>query len=395
MLTVGENWAWVREFFAPSGEGEITHLTWTNPPAHMELGSLQVWNIRRPWPVQEYGWRHPATTAIPLESKEMTWQLAPPSQPGARDHLDIVLAEPMSDRMGHSLTYRLPGLEWDAFYQFTVRGVGPESLDAVQVDLTGHLRIRNRSGRAFPAAQISLAGTDAIGPLPARPFGRLALDPNNPLTDFWLQPYLSEPPLPAFYPLRTQASLPAQGQTEVQFAQVLRKPAHIVHICDSARVPAPTPADGVALERVLHIPNTAAVGLGFPLPPGEAHLFFGARRGAASLSGHVLHTPFPGTLVLEMGAVEAVRARRMARDPVALPEGGWQVDHTVTLYNNLATPITVQVVEKPDTPLFWSLIRSSVPANEFMRVLSFDLTLSARSSRTVSYRLHMSERTQP
>ena len=109
------------------------------------------------------------------------------------------------------------------------------------------------------------------GPPPARPFGQLALDPNNPLTDLWLQPPKAGEPLPTFYPLQTKANLPANGQTEIRFAHVLRKPANIVHICDSDQVPLPTPADGMPLERVLQIPNTSAVGLGFPLPPGEAN----------------------------------------------------------------------------------------------------------------------------
>jgi|LSQX01.1.fsa_nt_gb hypothetical protein len=394
-LTIGNGWAWVREFFPPSGAGEITRMVWTNPPPQLELDSLQVWNVRRPWPVQEYGWSGPSPAPVFPESGPIVWRPVQAPAPLAREQIEMTLAEPMSDRMGHSLTYRLPGLDWDAFYQITVRGVGPESLDAVQVDLAGYLRIRNRSGREFPSAQISLSGSDMPGPPPARPFGQLALDPNNPLTDLWLQPPKAGEPLPTFYPLQTKANLPANGQTEIRFAHVLRKPANIVHICDSDQVPLPTPADGMPLERVLQIPNTSAVGLGFPLPPGEANLFFGARRGAPSLSGRVMHTPYPGTLMLEMGAVEAVRARRLADSPVALPEGGTQREHSVILVNRLTTPVHVRVVEKPDTPMYWRVIRSSEPLQETKETLTFEITLPAHSTRTITYRLHMSERAQP
>jgi hypothetical protein len=99
--------------------------------------------------------------------------------------------------------------------------------------------------------------------------------------------------------------------------------------------------------------------------------------------------------MLEMGAVEAVRARRLADSPVALPEGGTQREHSVILVNRLTTPVHVRVVEKPDTPMYWRVIRSSEPLQETKETLTFEITLPAHSTRTITYRLHMSERAQP
>lgn len=397
LLTVGPGWAWVREFFPSSGEKEIARIVWSDPPAQIELDTLQVWNVRRPWPIRDWRWLE-AEPAAPTsgEARPLVWkpQSSPAPRP-ARNRLEIRLAEPLSHAMGHSLTYRLPGFRWNAFYRVTVRGIGPESIEAVQVDLTGFLRIRNDTAATFADARISLVGTDEYFLPPPKPFGLLDLNPDTALTDLWLAPPAPEPPMPSVYPLQTAAEIPPHGQAEIQFARVIRKPAHITHICDSDAIPAPTPRGGLPLQRVLLIPNTASMGLGFPLPPGQADLFLGALRGAPFQSGHVLHTPFPGTLQLDMGTVETVRASRQLVEEIPLPEGARQADHSITLINQLASQVRVQVMEKPATPMKWNLVRSSIPGSETTRALHFDLTLPPQTSQTITYRLRLSDRTRP
>lgn len=396
LLTVGQGWAWVREFFPASGEKEIDRIVWTNPPPQLDLNTLQVWNVRRPWPIQDWRWLEPETPAPAAATQPLVWRpRKSPPPPPSRDRLEIRLAEPLSHSLGHSLTYRLPKFNWDVFYLVTVRGIGPQSIDSVQVDLTGFLRIQNGTAAAYPAARVSLVGVDASLLPPPKPFGLLDLNPDTALTDLWLMPPESAPLLPSSYPLQTDAAIPANGQAEVQFARVVRKPAQITHLCDSDDIPAPTPTGGLPLRRTLLIPNTAAMGLGFPLPPGQADLFLGALRGAPIQSGHLSHTPFPGTLQLDMGTVQTVRASRQSGEEVALPEGAWQVDHSVTLVNDLASPVHILVVEKPTTPLQWSLVRSSIPCTETTRALHFDLTLEPQSTQTLTYRLRMVARTQP
>jgi hypothetical protein len=396
LLTVGQGWAWVREFFPPSGEKEIDRIVWTNPPPQLDLDTLQVWNVRRPWPIQDWRWLELGNPAPAAPDQPLVWRpRASPPPATSRERLEIQLAEPLSHSMGHSLTYRLPDFDWRAFYRVTVRGIGPESIDAVQVDLTAFLRIQNGTSAAYPDARISLVGVDDSLLPPPKPFGLLDLNPDTALTDLWLSPQNSAPLLPALYPLQTEAAIPANGQAEIQFARVIRKPAQITHICDSDDIPAPTPTGGLPLRRALLIPNTAAMDLGFPLPPGQADLFLGAVRGAPTQSGHVLHTPFPGTLQLDMGTVQTVRASRQAGEEVPLPEGAWQVDHAVTLVNDLTSPVHIQVVERPTTPLQWSLVRSSIPCTETTRTLHFDLTLQPQSTQTLTYRLRMLARAQP
>ncbi len=396
LITVGQGQAWVREFFPPSGAKEIDRIVWTNPPAQIDLDTLQVWNVRRPWPIREWRWLESETPA-PLSGPEapLVWRPRPePAAPSARNRLEIRLAEPLSHSMGHSLTYRLPGFDWTAFYRVVVRGIGPESIDAVQIDLTGYLRIHNRTSASYPDARVSLVGTDIALLPPPKPFGLLALNPETALTDLWLLPPRPEPPVPAVYPLRTEADISADGRAEIQFAKTLRKPAQIIHVCDSDEIPAPTRQGGLPLRRILFIPNVAAMGLGFPLPPGQADLFLGAARGAPFQSGHVSPTPFPGSLRLDLGPVGTVRARRQAGEEKPLPEGAKQVDYTVTLVNDLASPVRIQALEKPATPMQWSLVRSSIPCTQTTRALQFDLTLPPQSTQTITYRLRLAGRAQ-
>lgn len=395
-LTVGQGQAWVREFFPPSGEKEIDRIVWTNPPAQIDLDTLQVWNVRRPWPIREWRWLGAAATeATAADDGPVVWHPRRDAAPtAARNRLEIRLDQPLSHAMGHSLTYRLPDFGWSAFYRVVVHGIGPTSIEAVQIDLAGYLRIRNGTTTAFPRALVSVVGMDDALQPPPKPFGLLDLNPDTALTDLWLLPPAAEPLVPAVYPLQTEADIPPAGLAEIQFARVARKPAQIVHVCDSDEIPAPTRQGGLPLRRVLLVPNVSAMDLGFPLPPGEAQVFLGAARGAPFQTGRALHTPFPGTFRLDLGPVETVRASRQILEEIPLPEGARQADYSVVLVNDLASPVRIQVIEKPTTPMQWNLIRSSLPCTETTRSLQFELTLPPQSTQTITYRLRLVERKQ-
>ena len=90
-----------------------------------------------------------------------------------------------------------------------------------------------------------------------------------------------------------------------------------------------------------------------------------------------------------MGPTETVRATRQAAVEVPLPEGAWQADYSITLVNRLESPVQVIAIEKPDTPMEWRLVRSSIPCNATTRELRFELTLPPNSTRTLTYRLRL------
>ena len=204
-LSIGQGWAWVREYFPPSGERDVETIVWSNAPPQVDLDTLQVWSVRRPWPLREWSWMRPANPPSP-ENRPIAWNPSGATPPlPAKDHLAIHLASPLSHRMGHSLAYRLPGLGWTASYRVVVRGIGPESIQSVQVDLAASIRIRNDTPTAFPDASVSLVGAD-VSLLPGpKPFGRLDLNLESPLSSLWMDLRDPIPLLPNHYPLQTPA----------------------------------------------------------------------------------------------------------------------------------------------------------------------------------------------
>jgi len=53
------------------------------------------------------------------------------------------------------------------------------------------------------------------------------------------------------------------------------------------------------------------------------------------------------------------------------------------------------VAEKPETPLQWDLVRSSVPCEETTRELHFDVTVPPQSIQAITYRLRMRMHSKP
>jgi hypothetical protein len=319
----------------------------------------------------------------------VVWRPKVAKPPPAQAALEIHLEAPLSHRLGHFLIYQLPGLSWRAFYHVIVRNMGATSITDVQVDIQAVLRLRNDTDAAFPRAQVSLYGEDAFLLPPPKPFGLLDVNPDSPLAEAWLPPPAAEPLIPAVYPFRLETALPAHDETELSFAHVTRKPARIVHLCDSSAVPSPSPAAGVPLRRLLLVQNTPAIGLGIPLPPGEADVHLGTSRNVPIQTGHVRHTPYPGTLQMDMGRVPAVRAVRKAAEWLPQADHSRVADFDIVLMNDLDAPARIHVLERLEVSGQWHLVRTSTPATEQQDALLYDVVVPANSSKTIQYRLRL------
>jgi hypothetical protein len=397
-ITVGQGEAWVRLHFPPSGESELRTIRWENPPDGLDPSTIRVWTPKRPAPLADWHWLDggapvPADPAAPLVWTPRTGPLRSGTPPSNRPRpLELRLAEPLSDAMGHSLTFRIPGFAWSARYHLTVRGLGATSLKQAQIDLDGTVRIENPTATAWPGARLSFAGPRDAPPAAlaaAKPVGLPALDRDSPLAAPWFPPDAPEPPVPAWWPLRLPADLPAGDRADVAFLHVRRKPAQIVHVYDSAAVPLPTPEPGVPLERRLLVPNTPEMGLGFPLLPGRLDWTLGTRTAHPSVQTvPVPATPYPGTLSVPMGPVGDIRAVRAARPPVDYPDGTRQLDVILLFANDLDGEADLQAAERPPFPA-WNLVSSSAPCTAGDDVLRFSLVLPPRSRTEFRYRIRL------
>lgn len=394
-MAVGQGEAWVRVHFPPSGESDLRTFRWEEPPDGIDPDTLRVWTPKRPASLKEWRWAGDADADAP-----------PPPPPGAplvwtpqdaaeasprRRALELELDPPLSDAMGHSLTFRLPGFSWTAHYHMTVRGLGTASLKQAQIDCTGTVRIDNATGTAWPGVRLSFAGPRDAPPdalAPPKPVGSPELDRDSPLAAPWFPPDAPEPAVPSVWPLRLPADLAAGVPTEIPFVDIARKPAAVVHVYDSARVPMPTPAPGMALERRLDIPNTREMGLGFPLLPGRLDWTLGSRSAHPDVHAvTVPHTPCSGTLHVSLGDIADIRAARAARPPVDYPDGTRQLDFTILFANDLEGEADIDATERPPAAA-WNLVSSSIPCTvDDDGALRFSFPLPGRSRKTLTYRI--------
>lgn len=397
-MTLGRDEAWVRLRFPPSGESELRTIRWEDPPDGLDPSTLRVWTPKRPAPLAEWRWLDEAAPAASDSSAPLVWTprtgTRPPDVPAADRARTLVLelAEPLSDAMGHSLTFRLPGFSWSARYHLTVRGLGATSLKQAQIDLSGSVRIENATATTWSGVQLSFTGPQDAPPdalAPAKPVGLPELDRDSPLTAPWFPPDAPEPPVPAWWPLRLPADLPSGDHADIAFLHIRRKPAQIVHVYDSSAVPLPTPEPGVPLERRLLVPNTTGMGLGFPLLPGRLDWTLGTRTAHPAVhTVSVPATPFPGTLAVPMGPVDGIRAVRGMRPPVDYPDGTRQIDCILLFANDLDGEADLQGTEAPPAAA-WNLVSSSAPCTAEDGVLRFSLTLPPRSRTEFRYRIRL------
>lgn len=392
-MTIGQGEAWVRLHFPPSGESDLRSIRWENPPDGLQPDTLRVWTPKRPAPLAGWHWLDD-TSAPPTDpAAPLVWTPSPAAPTAAPENrpLELLLAAPLSDAMGHSLTFRLSGFSWTARYHMTVRGLGGSSLKQAQIDLAGTVRVQNDTATAWPGVLLSFTGPRDTppGPPPAKPFGIPELDRGSPLAAPWFPPPPGEPPLPDWWPLRIPADLSAHGPTEIPHLRVLRKPARVVHAYDSGAVPLPTPEPGAPLARVLRIPNTPEMGLGLPLLPGPLDWTDGARATHPDVHSTALpHTPYPGVLEIPLGPVAGSRASRSASPAVAFPDGTRQLDVAIHFANDLDGEIDIEATERPPAPA-WNLVSSSIPCTATDETLSFSFSLPPRSVKTLTYRLRL------
>lgn len=393
-LTIGMGEAWVRLYFPPSGEAELSSLCWTNPPDGLDPSTVRVWTPKRPAPLKEWRWLDDASpSSTPAPDAPLAWHPRPAPSASASSAaprvLELLLESPLSDAMGHSLTFRLPGLSWAARYHMTVRGLGSSSLKQAQIDLSGTVRIQNDTATPWSGARLSFAGPLDPAPPPAapKPFGLVALDRDSPLTAPWFPEPPSEPDIPGHWPLRIPADLAARSPTEISFLRTERKPARVIHAYDSDSVPIPTPATGVSLDRWILIPNTPEMGLGHPLLPGPLDWTMAARSARPAVHTVTLaHTPFPGTLRVPLGPVEGLRAARSALSAEDLPDGTRLADYAIRFTNDLDGEADIEASERPPAPA-WNLVSSSIPCTATDETLLFSFSLPPHSSKTITYRI--------
>jgi hypothetical protein len=393
-LTIGHGWAVVRELRSIAlREGEQEILLEGIPP-EADLSSLVVRSQRVPLELLECHRKSVSADAV-RQGSDVRWTsgkgfagaAAPDDQSGP---VVCFIRSPMNwEGMGLDVSYVINGFDWSAIYQVAVRGEQAEEKEPVSVDLSGLVRIENKTSRSFANAKVLLAGGRARESIsPSAGPGFLSLDEDSPLADLWREQ--PREPKPEFeYDIPQSVSLNAHTATDVVLVRTVRTPATRIYTMVAEDFPPVSEDRDSPLRKRIVLKNISANRMGIALPPGRVQVFLGSQRSRLLQEGFFERTPVNGTIRIDLGLAEDVRGMRMAgrsSDPLV---GYFEQSFLVTVRNQRDSDIVCEIDEKPPVILEWNVVSSTSNYSESGHRLSFNIAVRARAEEIIEYKLRI------
>jgi hypothetical protein len=394
-LTIGEGWALVREVRTIPLRQGVQRLVLDNLPPGIDLSTLMVRTRRMETDLQSWGLRGESAASVPAVDKVLAWTPGPRSDRAAsvRSGPVSVQAEFVApadrDAVDIEIVYRTSGISWSASYQVVVRGDRVEEREPLSADLTGWVRLWNRTGLDFSNAMVRLVGRRAPPPEETvKPPGFLILDEYNPMSDLWRW-HPPEPDIEYEYALPRAVHLASGSDPEFVLVKSERIPAARRYVLRAEEFTASLAAPERPLRKYILVANTAANRLGMNLPPGPVQLFLGSMRSQLLQTGDLPHTPVNGELRMDLGPSGEVLGRRGLKSRVPQPGGDFTDTFVVEVMNRRDGAIAVELDEKPPLIFDWTLIRSTQPCREVFRRLYYELDVPAAGRKVVEYSLRV------
>lgn len=398
-LTIGEGWAVVREVRPMElsvGEQEIVL---EGIPAQADLSSLKL-RARR-IPVDVLDWervRSVSDTAHPVSGADTLVLHRDGSVrdvrdvgdhdilPAADDPVRCRVRVPIRGVRALEVTYRVEGMQWNSYYQVFIRGE-PDGLDeSVALDLTGIVRIRNPTGRAFDRARVRLVGADPRLPRePERRPGILMLA-DTPLSDLW-EPTPVEWPPEFEYRLPHLVNLAAFSETDINFLSAHRVPATRLFMMDSGFVPLSLTGTYHPLNQYLVFRNTTANRLGWVLPPGPVEVFHGVTRRTMRLPGFLPHTPVNREIWVDLGRSDDVQGMRRSTHRTETALGAYEEVFLLAVRNDRLRDVMVEIRERPSGTLAWDVQRATARYDLEEGAIRLRTRVDAEDTQNIEMRL--------
>lgn len=393
-LTIGHGWAVVRElrsFTLKEGEQEVLLQ---GIPAEADLSSLVVRSRRVPLELLECR-RQSVSADTVRQGSDVRWisgqGFAGPAAPD--DQAGPVLCRIRSPiewkGIGLDVSYVIQGFDWSAIYQVAVRGEQAEEKEPVSVDLSGLVRIENRTSRSFANAKIGLAGGRAREAVnPSEGPGFLSLDEDSPLAGLWREK--KDEPEPEFeYEIPQSVNLSAQSASDVVLIRTVRTPATRIYTMVAEDFPPVSEDRDRPLRKRIVLKNISANRMGIALPPGRVQVFLGGLRSKLLQEGFFERTPVNGTIRIDLGLAEDVRGMRMvgkSSDPLV---GYFEQIFLVTVRNQRDADIVCEIDEKPPVIIEWNVVSATNPYSESGHRLKFNVEIKARTEEIIEYKLRI------
>ena len=241
------------------------------------------------------------------------------------------------------VSYMTGGMSWHAEYVAVIDEA------ASSLDLQGWASVENRSGASYPDAKIKLvAGAVHRAPTPRpivtsedlRMMRGAAVAEERPFFEYHL------------YEVPVRAAL---AENEVKQLGLLK--------AEGIRSTKKFTYDGAANPKqvnvTLEFENTAAAGLGMPLPAGVVRVFQRDRDGSLELAGEdrIEHTPKGERVRVDVGSAFDVAAERKQTDVKQVSQRVAEMSYEITLRNHKKEPVDVTVVEHAGGD--WEIVKSS------------------------------------
>jgi hypothetical protein len=293
----------------------------------------------------------------------------PPALLSQKPTLEAVIEGGRRGKADAELSYLTAGLSWNAEHVVVRRGE-----DAVV--WSASVTVQNACGRDFVDADLKLVAGEPRREMGAMPAPKAVMMEMARAA----APDLSEQAFSEYhlYTLGRTATLrdrETQSLTMIAPHAVKVTPRYLYRGGDSR---------GVALQ--LELQNTAAAGLGVPLPGGRVRIYEPDPAGELQFVGEtrIAHTPEGEKVTLEMGSAFDLAAERRQMDDKRISDRERQYTIEIKLRNRKKSAVTIRV-EEPVGGDFEVLGKTHEFVKKDANTLRFDVPVGAGKEVVLSY----------
>ncbi|MGI4788396.1 MAG: DUF4139 domain-containing protein [Janthinobacterium lividum] len=318
--------------------------------------------------------------------------------------LDWQLVTDKAGPLNAELAYVTGGMTWTAAYNV----VSPEVGDTL--DLTAWVTMDNESGRTFENARIKLMAGDVSKVQNQTAYLGAVYASGGFRSADSVQPSVTEKTFDEYhlYTLANQTTLRDREIKQVQFAHAANVASSMIYVYDGLQIDQnqysgwgydnirSQPSYGTTSNRKIYtmreFVNSAANGLGIPLPKGRMRFYRRDTDGQLEFIGEndIDHTPKDETVRVYTGNAFDLTGDRKQTN-YTIDSNGRTADESfaITLHNHKTVPAEIRVVEHLYRGANWAI---TAKTNTFLKTdantIEFRVTLAPGTDKTLSYTTH-------
>lgn len=317
--------------------------------------------------------------------------------------LDWTLETDAPGPLNAELAYVTGGMTWKADYNV----VAPET--GTTLDLTGWVTMDNQSGKTFDNARIKLMAGDVSKIQNGRDQLSITLNGSGGFGGGG-QPSVTEKTFDEYhlYTLQRTTTLRDRETKQVEFIRAANVASQVVYVYDGAYID-PQRYNGWGYENIRsqreygaqsnpkvwtmrEFANSAANGLGVPLPKGRVRFYRRDADGQLEFTGEntIDHTPKDETVRAYTGNAFDLTGERTQTD-YKIDDSAHTIDESfsIKLRNHKTTPVEIRVVEHLYRGLNWAITAKS---NAFLKTdaktMEFRVSVPPDGEKTITYTVH-------